>query len=250
MNPPRPEAAPRGVVGEDAKLEAWTSRMQSDPVAGGLSVGIACLVHILLVLLLVPPPLRHESREETAQRFGYRGPPRYERLIRVRLLPSGEPVRGAPATLMGAVAPEVERPFQGKVAPVAALPQRERPGAAGTSPVAIPGDDPVARLRSIYGDLPTVQSEDVIVRAVARPVYPPEAIEQGIEGIVVVVAFVNTLGEVEDVALERSVAAPLDQEAVRAAYKTLFEPYLPGGRLQPVFVRIRYNFELISTLPG
>lgn len=250
MDQPRPESAPKGAARVDTTIEPWTSRMQSDPVAGGFSVGVACLLHILLVLVLVPPSMRHESREETAQRFGYRGPPQYERLIRVRLLPSGEPVRGAPATLIGAVAPEAERKFEGKVAPVVAVPKKEKPGATGTSPVAAIGDDPIARLRSTYGDLPTVQSEDVIVRAVARPSYPPEAIEKGIEGIVVVVAFVNTLGEVEDVALERSVAAPLDEEAVRAAYRTLFEPYLPGGRLQPVFVRIRYNFELVSTLPG
>src|SRR5262245_49458791 len=237
-------------MGQVPHEEQWQSRLKSDPKVGGVAIALACLIHLVLVLVLIPEQLRNESREETARRFGYRGEPNEERLIRVRLLPSGDPVRGAPATLMGSVAPETERKFQGKVAPVVAEPKKEQPGAAGTNEVPSLGDDPIARLRALHGDLPTVQSEDVVVRAVVKPRYPQEAIEHGIEGVVVVVAYVNTLGEVEDVALERSVSRSLDEEAVRAAYKTVFEPYLPNGRLQPVFVRIRYNFELISTLPG
>jgi TonB family protein len=246
----------RGSKGEwameqDPFDEPWRSRMTSDPKTGGVAIAIACVIHFALVFILIPSDMRHESREDTARRFGYSGPENEERVIRVRLLPNGDPARGVPAMLMGEVAPEVERRFEGKVRPVRAVPkQQEKPSATGTNRVVSLGDDPVARLRALHGDFPTVQSEDVIVRAVVKPQYPQDAIDKGIEGVVVVVAFVNTLGEVEDVALERSVARTLDQEAVRAAYKTVFEPYLPGGRLQPVFVRIRYNFELISTLPG
>lgn len=228
----------------------WRSRLNADPGVTGIAVAIACALHVLLVFLIFPPEMRRETRDDTARRFGYRGPPNYERLIRVRLLNSGEPVRGAPASLIGAIASDPERPFEGKLTPIPERVRRATAGEAGVSPIRTDGDDPVARLRAIYGDLPTVQSDDVIVRAVVKPDYPPEAVEKGIEGIVVVVAFVNELGEVEDVALERGVADLLDTEAVRAAYKTKFEPYLPGGKLQSVFVRIRYNFELISTLPG
>jgi TonB family protein len=228
----------------------WTSRLRSDPRVGGVALSIACALHLLAVLLFIPRDVRDETREETAARFGYRGPLRYERLIRVRLLPTGEPVRGAPATLMGELTSLPEEEFRGKVVPAAPQRPKGEPGARGTSTAQAEGQDPVARLRTRYGDLPTVQSEDVIVRAVARPRYPEEAVEKGIEGIVVVVAFVNELGEVEDVALEQGVMPLLDEEAVRAAYRTVFEPYVPGGRLQALFVRIRYNFELVGTLPG
>ncbi len=228
----------------------WSSRLRSDPRIGGVAVTVACALHLLLVLVLIPRDMREETREQTAERFGYRGPVRYERLIRVRLLPSGEPERGAPATLMGVLTelPEVE--FRGKVVPASPLPPKARPGTHGRSPVLSTGEDPIARLRTLYGDLPTVQSEDVIVRAVAKPNYPEAAVTQGIEGVVIVVAFVNMLGEVEDVALEQGVVPLLDEEAVRAAYRTSFEPYIPGGRLQALFVRIRYNFQLVGTLPG
>src|SRR5262245_31341701 len=192
-------------MGQVPHEEQWQSRLKSDPKVGGVAIALACLLHLVLVLVLIPEDIRHESREETARRFGYRGPPNEERLIRVRLLPSGDPVRGAPATLMGAVAPEMEKPFQGKVAPVVAEPKKEKPGATGTSVVPSVGDDPIARLRALHGDLPTVQSEDVVVRAVVKPRYPPQAIEHGIEGVVVVVDYVNNQGEVEEVALEHSV---------------------------------------------
>lgn len=228
----------------------WTSRLRSDPRIGGVAVSVACAFHVLLVLLLIPHDVRHESREQTAERFGYRGPLRYDRVIRVRLLPNGDPQRGAPATLMGALAETPEAEFSGKVVPARPRPPRARPGTRGTSPVLSTGDDPIARLRTLYGDLPTVQSEDVVVRAVVKPNYPEAAVAQGLEGVVVVVAFVNVLGEVEDVALEQGVVPMLDEEAVRAAYRTSFEPYLPGGRLQALFVRIRYSFELVGTLPG
>ena len=228
----------------------WTSRLRSDPRIGGVAVTVACAFHLLLVLLLIPHEMRNESRERTAERFGYRGPLRYDRLIRVRLLPTGEPVRGAPATLMGAVTTIPEAEFRGKVLPATPLPPRKRPGAQGPNLASAVGEDPIARLRTLYGDLPTVQSEDVIVRALAKPRYPEEAIEKGMEGTVVVIAFVNVLGEVEDVELVKGVTPLLDAEAVRAAYKTSFEPYLPGGRLQPLFVRIPYRFELVGKLPG
>ena len=41
-----------------------------------------------------------------------------------------------------------------------------------------------------------------------------------------------------------------DRAAVHAAYETVFEPYMPSGIAQGVFVRIRYNFELVGPMPG
>ncbi len=136
----------------------WTSRTRSDPRIGGVAVTVACGFHLLLVLLLIPNEVRNESKERTVERFGYRGPLRYERLIRVRLLPTGEPFRGAPATLMGELTPLTETEFRGKVVPTAPRPPRARPGEQGLNLTAAVGDDPIARHRTLYGDLPTVQS--------------------------------------------------------------------------------------------
>jgi TonB family protein len=206
---------------------------------------------LVLSWILVPPAMRGETTEETVQRFGYRGPTRYDRMIQLRYLPEGSPTPGAHRTLMGAIAALPDRPFNGSVVPRDEMRvQRKLRGAGGSSPVASEGEDAVARLRTRYGNLPTVQSEEVVVKNVVRPAYPAEAITLGLEGVVIVVAFVDEQGRVEDVALERSVHPLLDGAAIKAARATEFEPYMPGGTVQAVFVRIRYSFELLGTLPG
>ena len=231
-------------------VEPYRSRMRSDPTAGAVGIGVACLLHLALVFILIPPDMRHESREDTAHRFGYRGPTESERIIRVQFLPSGEAIPVAPRRLIGEIAPLTSRPFRGAVQPAPEVRGTRLRGARGNEPRPSVGDDPLGLLRTRYGALPTVRSEDVVVRHVSKPEYPEDAIEHGIEGIVVVIAFVNEDGTVKDVVLEQNVDPLLDRAAVRAAYETQFEPYQPGGAVQGVFVRIRYNFELLGALPG
>jgi TonB family protein len=231
-------------------IEPYRTRMRNDPTAGAVGVSIACALHLALVFILIPPDMRHESRDETARRFGYRGPTETERVIRVNLLPTGEAVPVAPRQLIGEIAPLSDRPFSGSVLPTPDVRGTRVRGARGSEPKPSIGDDPLGLLRTRYGALPTVQSEDVIVRRVSKPEYPEDAIEHGIEGVVVVIAFVNEDGNVKDVVLEHNVDPLLDRAAVRAAYETQFEPYRPDGLAQGVFVRIRYNFELVGPMPG
>lgn len=235
----------------DRSPDAYRTRLRSDPKTGGIAIAIACLIHVALVFILIPPDMRKESREETAHRFGYRGPTETEREIRVQFLPNGVAVPIRPRLLIGEIAPLASRPFQGAVTPAPEVRGTRLRGARGNEPQPSIGDDPLGLLRTRYGALPTVRSEDVVVRKVSRPEYPEDAIEHGIEGIVVVIAFVNEDGTVKDVVLEHNVDPLLDRAAVRAAYDTEFEPYIPAGAAaQPVFVRIRYNFELLGSLPG
>jgi TonB family protein len=234
----------------DRPTEVYRSRMRADPTAAGVGVFVACALHLAILFILIPPEMRNETREQTARRFGFRGPANNERVIRVQLLPTGVAPPAAPRTLIGEIAPQSTRPFQGAVLPTPELRGKRVRGARGSADRQEVGDDPLNLLRTRHGFLPTVQSEDVVVRRVSRPEYPQDAIAHGIEGVVVVLAYVNEDGSVKDVVLEEHVDPLLDGAAVRAAYETEFEPYKPGGQLQAVFVRIRYNFELVGTLPG
>ena len=250
MDQLRPESAPGSAVRVDTTIEPWTSRMQSDPAAGWFRR--RCRLPAAHPPRPRPGPPLHASRvargDGAALRLPWpsalraadpRPPPAQRRpgawraghAHRRRRPPGRAQVRGQGRARRrraeeGEARRDRDEPGGGN---------RRRSGRAPAFDLRRPADRPVGGRDRARGGAPELSAE---------------AIEKGIEGIVVVVAFVNTLGEVEDVALERSVAAPLDEEAVRAAYRTLFEPYLPGGRLQPVFVRIRYNFELVSTLPG
>ena len=112
--------------------ERFRSRMQADPTAAAVGLSVACALHLALVFILIPPDMRHESRDDTARRFGYRGPTETERVIRVQLLPSGEAVPVAPRQLIGEIAPLETRPFQGSVEPAPSVRAARVRGAVST----------------------------------------------------------------------------------------------------------------------
>ncbi len=65
-----------------------------------------------------------------------------------------------------------------------------------------------------------------------KPRYPPEAIAQGIRGIVILDLVIDTTGAVESVNVVRSVAG-LDDAAVAAASQWRYEPVKVAGRPTP-----------------
>jgi len=225
------------------------SRLEPDPWAHGIAVAVACALHLVLVYLLVPAPMRHESSEQTAMRFALPGPVQYGE-IRVHLVPLGEAGGEGPHHLMGALSTPTKDTFNGKVVAAAArhVARQKTHGEAGESTVHAEEGDALARLRMLHGYLPTAQTSEVAARTISKPEYPEEARAKGIEGLVVVVALVNESGQVEDVALEHGVDPLLDDAAIHAAYHTVFYPYRLDGVAQAVFVRMPYRFELVGTL--
>jgi TonB family protein len=224
------------------------SRLDADLRVDGIALAIACALHLLLVFLLVPAAMRHESSERTAMRFALPGPTQYGE-IRVHLVPVGEGGNVGPHRLMGSVTSQTSDRFNGKVVAAEHHASHEKShGEGGESTFRAEEGDALTRLRLLHGYLPTAQTSDVAARSISKPEYPEEARTKGIEGLVVVVALVNESGHVEDVALERGVDPLLDQAAIHAAYRTVFYPYMLDGVAQAVFVRMPYRFELVGTL--
>ena len=178
-------------------------------------------------------------------RFGYPGPTRFEREIRVRL--TEESIQARPANrLMGGIQrlPAVAQADQGTPTRAGS---RRRAGQGGQS--RFPGLDLESVLGSIRHhrfDLPTVQSEELVIVSLVKPDYPPVAIEQGLEGRVELLALVNTRGLVEDVEILRSAGALLDGAASMAVRRCRFAPYRIGGRAQSVYANFKFNFTLLD----
>jgi TonB family protein len=224
------------------------SRLDPDVRVHVLALAIACALHLLLVFLLVPADVRHESTERTAMRFALPGPTQYGE-IRVHLVPVGDGGGIGTHRLMGALTTPTKDAFNGKVVVAESHAARQKThGEAGESVISSEEGDAVRRLRLLHGYLPTAQTSDVAARTISKPEYPEEARTRGIEGLVVVVALVDENGRVEDVALEHGVDPLLDQAAIHAAYRTVFYPYVLDGVAQAVFVRMPYRFELVGTL--
>jgi TonB family protein len=78
----------------------------------------------------------------------------------------------------------------------------------------------------------------------AEPVYPPQAIQNGWEGIVWVQALVDKHGVVREARVWKSSGTTcLDEAAVTAAYLCVFSPAIQGG--QPVACWVCYKVEFV-----
>ncbi len=79
-----------------------------------------------------------------------------------------------------------------------------------------------------------------------QPVYPPEALAQGVRGIVILDIVVDTHGRVASTTIIRSVPG-LDEAAVAAARQWQYEPVKVGGK--PVSVRLTVPITFSLQLP-
>ena len=79
-----------------------------------------------------------------------------------------------------------------------------------------------------------------------QPVYPPDALAQGIRGIVILDLVIDTEGKVAEVRIVRSIAG-LDEAALVAARQWRYEPVEVDGR--PVSVRLTVPITFALKLP-
>ena len=76
-----------------------------------------------------------------------------------------------------------------------------------------------------------------------EPIYPKEAKEEGIEGVVIVEATTGIYGRVQNVKILRSIP-PLDQAAIDAVYQWIYEPFVIDGKPRGVIFTETVIFEL------
>jgi periplasmic protein TonB len=101
------------------------------------------------------------------------------------------------------------------------------PPPSGPKVVFIPYDDPPVAMTPI------------------RPVYPEIAQEAGIEGVIVVQAFIDEKGRVKDTQILKGVPnTGLDEAAMDAIRKTRFKPAKQRERAVGVWISIPVNFRL------
>jgi TonB family protein len=105
------------------------------------------------------------------------------------------------------------------------------PGLASTSPS---GMVPVR----VGGNIKTpTKVKDV------RPVYPPDALAAGIQGVVILETTIDTEGRVSDAKVLRSIPV-LDGAAIEAVRQWEFTPTEVNGMLVPVIMTVTVNFTL------
>ena len=90
----------------------------------------------------------------------------------------------------------------------------------------------------IGGDIKTpIKLRDV------RPVYPQEAQEAKVSGVVIIEAVLDTQGEVRSTRVLRSIPM-LDQAALDAVQQWRFAPTVVNGDAVPAIITVTVNFTL------
>ena len=78
----------------------------------------------------------------------------------------------------------------------------------------------------------------------ARPTYTPEAMRAKIQGVVTLQVVILETGMVGDVKVVKSLDPGLDQEAIKAAKKWLFQPATKDGKPVAVYAQLELNFRI------
>jgi TonB family protein len=201
---------------------------------------------VVALLFLVGEFALHQPGVRAAlndpKRFGFEGPEQYARHILLEQIG----LVNQPGASAENVVP-IELHAGGGKKPVEALDHGTVPG--GRRSGIGPGDDEetlVSRMRAMALEGPVIRSEDLVAEHLERPEYPEEARAQNIEGLVELVALVDTTGDVTEVHIIGGTHQPmLEQSATDAALQCRYRAYgLTPSAPQRVWAYFRIRFTL------
>ncbi len=205
------------------------------------SIAAAVAAVALLAELLAMRPTIVRSLNDP-RRFGFEGEDQYVRRI---LLETVGPI-DQPGTSARNVVP-VEMHQGGGTGPASKTSEQ------GTRPAPLrhgPGtgqdaSDLQSRLRALALQGPIVRSEDLVVEKLVRPEYPEEARLADIEGVVEMVARVDTTGAVTEVHIVGGTHQPLlERAATTAVLQCVYRPYRVRENAEAVWAYYRISFTL------
>jgi protein TonB len=131
--------------------------------------------------------------------------------------------------------------------PGAPTPAEEKggPGAAGVDPLDRPASIPVPSDDSVYSIL-NVEETAVRSEGSAAPIYPPELIQQGIEGSVLTNFVIDTTGRADSTSIQilQSTHALFVQSVRMAIPGMRFSPAMVQGRKVRQMVEQRFQFRI------
>jgi len=201
-------------------------------------VATVLLVVSGVLALVVGVAGRRASEVFEAKRFGYEGPKQWVERIRLEQMA------------------EYEVPGLFQVTYLTAESKKGKPARVSSNPQAVPmvekvagtGEDEhdlLAKARMLALDGPLIRSEDLIIERLVRPDYPEEARDKNVEGIVELVALVDTTGTVEQIQIVGGTGEPmLEHAAAKAILQCQYRPYRIKDEARRVWAAFRIAFSL------
>ncbi len=106
-------------------------------------------------------------------------------------------------------------------------------------------DDLLAKARMLALEGPVVRSEELIIERLVRPEYPEEARARNIEGVVEMLALVDTTGAVLQIQIVGGTREPLlESAAAKAILECRYRPYRVADHARRVWAAYRIAFTL------
>jgi len=105
--------------------------------------------------------------------------------------------------------------------------------------------DVLAKARMLALEGPVIRSEELIIERLVRPEYPDEARDRNIEGVVEMVALVDTTGSVLQIQIVGGTREPsLEAAAAKAILACRYRPYRVADHARRVWAAFRIAFSL------
>lgn len=198
-------------------------------VSGGLAALVALAGRRLASEVIADP-----------KRFGFEGPREWVERIRLEEMANRETAGLFTVTVLTAESRKGgKKPTRLSTHPQAPVVE-QRPRGEGEDE-----NDIIAKARMLAIRGPVIRSEDLIIEKLVRPEYPEEAREKNIEGVVELVALVDTTGSVLEIQVVGGTRdAMLEHAAAKAVLQCRYRPYRIEDQATRVWAAYRIAFTL------
>jgi TonB family protein len=194
----------------------------------------------VLAVVLVIASQRGPDVVDDPKRFGFEGPKQWVERIRLEQMAEQE----APGLFQITYLTAESRKGGTKPKHISSNPQAtpvvEKKIGTGEDE-----QDLIAKARMLALDGPVIRSEELVIERLVRPDYPEEARDKNVEGIVELVALVDTSGSVEQIQIVGGTGEPmLESAAAKAILQCRYRPYRVKDEARRVWAAFRIAFSL------
>jgi TonB family protein len=201
---------------------------------------VLLVVSTVLAGVLVIAGRRTSEALDDPKRFGFEGPKQWVERIRLEQLANEE----SPGLFQVTYLTAESRKGGKKPTHVSTNPQAE-PVIEKQVGIGEDMQDVLAKARMLALDGPVIRSEELVIERLVRPDYPEEARDKNIEGVVELVAHVDTTGSVLEVQIVGGTREPmLEHAAAKAILQCQYRPYRVQDQTRAVWAAFRIAFSL------
>lgn len=173
-------------------------------------------------------------------RFGFEGPEQWVERIRLEEMAPHESPGMMSITYLTAESRKGDQKQEHPSSAPRAQAEVKRPPGTGEDE-----QDLLAKARMLALDGPVIRSEELVIERLVRPEYPEEARDRNIEGIVEMVALVDTTGSVLQIQIVGGTREPtLEAAAAKAILACRYRPYRVADQARRVWAAYRIAFSL------